>query len=438
MNKKIRILALVIVVLLLVSCNVNTSQVDNSEKPISSLTTEVITTTVPETSTKPNETTTKVITTTTITTTTNVTSVPVLTPTPVPSKIPFEKINKDIPIIKGIYLSEYNVASRSQLDRWIKLANETEVNAFVINVKNDLGMLTYDSQNELALSNNAVSPMFNVKVLTDELRSNDIYSIARIVCFKDSIMGEANESWTLKKSDGTNWLGASGGGVYTTWLDVSNEEVSKYIVDIAREVLEKGFDEVQFDYIRFPGNKSDIDYSSFTEPREYYVTKFANYAVEQLNEYIVSVDIFGIVCLDSNDLGGIGQTLASFGNNVDVISPMIYPSHYANSSNRTMGNGIGSIIDGNLYEKPDLDPYGVVYDTLMVAKSKMDQVDNYQAIMRPYIQGFNATYLPEGYWMDYGAEQFKLQIQAIYDAGFESWIFWDASPSYTNDLFNSK
>jgi hypothetical protein len=102
-----------------------------------------------------------------------------------------------------------------------------------------------------------------------------------------------------------------------------------------------------------------------------------------------------------------------------------------------MGNGVGSNISGTLYERPDLDPYGVVYDTLMAATKKMEAVETYKATMRPFLQGFTASYLPPGYWMEYGAEQFRQQIQAVYDAGYDSWIFWDASPSYTPDLFNT-
>ncbi|MFO7611177.1 MAG: putative glycoside hydrolase, partial [Clostridia bacterium] len=112
--------------------------------------------------------------------------------------------------------------------------------------------------------------------------------------------------------------------------------------------------------------------------------------------------------------------------------------HYANSSNSTMGNGVGSIINGNLYEKPDLEPYGVVYDTLVMARKKIESAEDHKAIMRPFLQGFTASYLPNGYWTEYDAEKFRLQIQAVYDAGYDSWIFWDSSPSYTTDLFYSE
>lgn len=351
------------------------------------------------------------------------------TTSPWPSSPP--KDLKDIPVVKGIYLSEGNVSDRAKLDKWINFTKETEINTFVINVKNDSGYIVYDSKNETALAHGAVTSMYNVKNLTDELHANGIYAIARVVCFKDEIMGSSNPDWALKKTDGTSYKENS----TTTWMSIANEEAGKYLVEIAKEVLEKGFDEVQFDYIRFPGNGHDVDYSNLTESREYYVHKFVTYATEQLAGYPISVDIFGITCIESYDAGGIGQSLSVFNNNIDVISPMIYPSHYANSSTRTMGNGIGSRINGNLYEKPDLEPYGVVYDTLSVASDKMSKIEGYTATMRPYLQGFTASYLPDGFWTEYDAEKFQAQIQAVYDAGFDSWIFWDSSPSYPISYF---
>ncbi len=365
------------------------------------------------------------------------TTSPSTQPTPTPSMVPGNPDVKEIPVVRGIYLSESHISNRTRFETWLSLAEETQINTFVINVKNDSGYLVYDSQNQTAAAAGAIAPAFNVKALTDELHEHGIYAIARIVCFKDDVMGEFNSDWALKKNDGTNYREITNSGA-TTWMDISNVDAGNYIVEIAREVLDKGFDEVQFDYIRFPGNGHDVDYSNLTESREFYVQRFINYASSELSDHILSADIFGITCIESYDAGGIGQSLSVFSSNVDVISPMIYPSHYANSSKSTMGNGVGSIINGNLYEKPDLDPYGVVYDTLALAASKMAKIENFKATMRPYIQGFTASYLPNGYWTDYDSEKFQLQMQAVYDAGFDSWIIWDSSPSYTKELIDGE
>ena len=444
MKRFIQILALVTAVFMLVSCtngnNTETSQ-GPSETPLVSQSPSETPSPEPTSEPTPEPTPTA---TPTPTTTPEPTPTPTPTPepspsqspepTPTPSMVPGNPEAKDVPVVRGIYLSESHVSNRTRFENWLKLAEETEINAFVINVKNDSGFLVYDSQNETAAAMGAIAPAFNVKNLTDELHENGIYAIARIVCFKDDVLGKNHPDWALKLKDGSPYVERSGGGE-TTWVDASVVEIGEYLVEVAKEVLEKGFDEVQFDYIRFPGNSHGIDYSHLTEERSFYVERFVNYASSELSDHIISADIFGITCIESYDAGGIGQSLSVFSQNVDVISPMIYPSHYANSSNSTMGNGVGSIINGNLYEKPDLDPYGVVFDTLAVATYKMNQEENFKATMRPFIQGFTATYLPTGYWAEYDAEKFRQQIQAVYDAGYDSWIFWDSSPSYPFSYF---
>lgn len=435
MKKILSIISILVLVSMLASCNENGVGENNSPTPSTSPFTTSEPTKTPGATSLPTPSNTPVETvepTQSPTASPGPTATQTPTGSPVPSTTPKEA--KDIPVVKGIYLSEGNVSDRSKLDKWIQFANDTEINAFVINVKNDSGYIVYDSQNETAIANNAIRSMFNVKNLTDELHENGIYAIARIVCFKDEVTGSQNPDWMLKKADGTPYkettLSSS-----VTWMSVANEEACNYLIEIAREVLDKGFDEVQFDYVRFPGNSHGIDYSNLTEPREYYVDRFLTNASEQLADHVISADIFGITCIESYDAGGIGQSISIFQDNIDVISPMIYPSHYANSSKRTMGNGIGSNINGILFEKPDLDPYGVVYNTLAVAANKISKIEGYRATMRPYLQGFTASYLPDGYWTEYGAEEFQAQIQAVYDAGYDSWIFWDSSPSYPMSYF---
>lgn len=447
MKKFLSIIAIIIMISMIVSCGANNSEETNAPVLTGSPVETIEPSETPVVSTEPTPTATPEITqeptaepsptiepTAEPTPEPTVEPTPVPTVTPVPTPIPGSTEQKDIPVVKGIYLSEGHVADRTKLDKWIQFTKDTEVNAFVINVKNDSGYIVYNSQNETAKAAGAIAPAFNAEQLVQELHDNDIYAIARVVCFKDEIMGSTKPEWTLTKTDGTPYKEVTYSSS-TTWMSIANEDAGKYLVEIAREVLEKGFDEVQFDYVRFPGNGHGIDYTNLSEPREYYVDKFVSYAASELSDYILSADIFGITCVESYDAGGIGQSISIFNDNIDVISPMIYPSHYANSSTRTMGNGIGSIINGNLYEKPDLDPYGVVYDTLAIAADKISKIDGYKATMRPYLQGFTATYLPTDYWTEYGAEKFQAQIQAVYDAGYTSWIFWDSSPSYPISYF---
>ncbi|MHB8061510.1 MAG: putative glycoside hydrolase, partial [Ruminiclostridium sp.] len=126
------------------------------------------------------------------------------------------------------------------------------------------------------------------------------------------------------------------------------------------------------------------------------------------------------------------------GKNIYCISPMIYPSHYANASHGIMGNGVGQDINGITFTKPDLEPYKVMYNALLSAKTKISAVPKYKAKVRPYIQAFTAKYLTNGYYQTYGVQQIKDQIKAVYDAGYEEWILWDSSNKYQEAYFNKK
>lgn len=150
---------------------------------------------------------------------------------------------------------------------------------------------------------------------------------------------------------------------------------------------------------------------------------------------VLSADIFGMPLISSRDYGEIGQTLETIGWSLDYICPMIYPSHFANNSKGTMGNGVGQTINGIKFTHPDLKPYDVVYNTLIVGKSRIEKVEGYNLNVRPYIQGFTASYLPEGYYMTYGVEAYRAQIQAVYDAGYDEWIFWNSPNSYVESAF---
>ena len=118
---------------------------------------------------------------------------------------------------------------------------------------------------------------------------------------------------------------------------------------------------------------------------------------------------------------------------------MIYPSHYANNAKKgVMANGVGQKINGVSFTKPDLEPYKVVYNALLSAKTKTSSVTGYKAKIRPYIQAFTAKYLPAGYFQVYGPEQIKQQIKAVYDAGYQEWILWDPRNNYQESYFQKE
>ena len=184
---------------------------------------------------------------------------------------------------------------------------------------------------------------------------------------------------------------------------------------------------IQFDYVRFPdGTRSKMDFGKTDFVKHEVINNFLSYARKEIPENIpLSADIFGIVCVSPEDREDIGQYLELIGKDLDYISPMTYPSLYAR----------GQIVNGIKFPDPDLEPHSVVYNTLLVAKDRLSQVEDYKAGVRPYLQGYTGSWLPEGLYQTYGAEQYRQQIQAVYDAGYEQWIFWNSNNIYEPDAF---
>lgn len=324
---------------------------------------------------------------------------------------------------KGLYLTGSSAASR--LDHYIELANTTEINSYVIDVKDDYGIVSYDSKVPLASEIGAIEKLFDVDKLIKKLHDNNIYAIARIVCFKDPILAKAKPEMAIK---------SPGGGLYVhnkmNWVNPYNKDAWQYNIDLAKEVLAKGFDEVQFDYIRFPdGKKSQMVFDG-KDDRELYqvVNDYLAYARKELPNAILAGDVFAIILESPGDTEGIGQYFEHVGENLDYLCPMAYPSHYAN----------GQIINNVKFSKPDLDPYGVIKNTLLKAKARYEKVEGHKPILRTYLQDFTATWIGSGNWQYYEDAQVRQQIQAVYDAGYEEWFLWDPMNKYREGAFKKE
>ncbi|NLX63250.1 MAG: hypothetical protein GX022_00495 [Clostridiaceae bacterium] len=370
---------------------------------------------------------------------------PTPTPTPIPEPTPINGITpypeiegdrrststKTLPPIKALYLNSTSV--RNNLDHYIDLANRTEINAYVIDIKNDAGIIMYDSDIDVVNKAKADTPGFDIRTVTKKLHDNGIYVIARLVTFKDSTMTTYNPDLAIKKENGEVW--ESG----TKWLDPTKKECWDYILSIAQEAVNFGFDEIQFDYIRFPETSLYTYKMDFApgQSRSGAIENFIRYMRINLPpETVLSADIFGMPMIATKDYGEIGQTLETIGKSLDYICPMIYPSHYANAAPKgLMANGVGQTINGIKFTHPDLKPYEVVYNTLMVGKNRIEKIPGYNLNVRPYIQGFTLDTLPSGYWQNYGVEEYQAQIKAVYDAGYDEWIFWNARNTYVEAAF---
>ncbi|MCX7774120.1 MAG: putative glycoside hydrolase, partial [Clostridia bacterium] len=284
----------------------------------------------------------------------------------------------------------------------------------------------------------ADTPGFDIREVTKKLHDNGIMVIARMVTFKDSTMTKYSPELAIKTETGDVFKQKDSGG-YSMWLDASNPKAWEYIASVAKEAVQFGFDEIQFDYIRFPETtlyKYQINLQS-GEERHNAIEGFIRYVRNALPpDTILSADIFGMPLIASKDYGQIGQTLETIGMSLDSVNPMIYPSHFANNAQKgAMSNKVGQTINGINFTHPDLKPYEVVYNTLLVGKNRIDKKEGYNLNMRPYIQGFTASYLPSGYWMKYGVDQYRAQIKAVYDAGYKEWIFWNSPNDYVEAAF---
>lgn len=335
------------------------------------------------------------------------------------------KINKP-EAVKAIYLTGWSAGSKEKLESLISIAQNTEINSFVVDIKDDDGLVSYASNIPAVREINAFSHKYNIDKLIPKLHDNGIYVIGRLVCFKDPVLSSKRPDLAVKNTSGGLWKD----NFKMTWLDPYNKTSWPYLIEIAKEALTKGFDEIQFDYVRFPndGDKKAMVFNTTDKKKYEVINEFLAYAKSELPGAIISADVFGIICESPKDTEDIGQYLELIGKDIEYISPMVYPSHYA----------FGQIVNKVAFQKPDLDPYGVVYNSLVKAKNRISAVEEYKADVRPYLQGFTASWLRSGNYQTYGAKQIREQIKAVYDAGYTEWIIWDPANKYPIEAFEKE
>lgn len=327
---------------------------------------------------------------------------------------------KERPKVKGIYVTG-NVAGSERIKDLIALVDATELNTMVIDVKNDEGEITWKMEtSSVQAMGNGVAYIKDIHALMTVLKQHNIYTIARIICFKDPVFAQNHIDCALKKPDGGFVTDAYG----LAWVNPYQEAVWNYLTEIALAAADVGFDEVQFDYVRFPigsdADAADYGVDRMTVTKEQAISGFLSYACERLHEkgVVVTADVFGTVIGSETDIERVGQNYAALGNVVDVLSPMVYPSHY--------GPGVFG------FDVPDAHPYDTVYQALLLSQEALKQNTEDQSqstvIVRPWLQSFTATWV-KGH-ISYGEKELQEQIQAVYDAGYEEWILWNATCRY--------
>lgn len=330
--------------------------------------------------------------------------------------------------VKGVYVTAHS-AGGDRMDYLTNLMNSTELNAMVIDVKDDYGNITLELDTDNEMIKEHTFEMFESEEVMTIMEENDIYPIARIVVFKDTLLAHDRPDLSFTNSDGSVWTNNNGDGFVNPYL----KEVWDYNLEVAIEVAKLGFKEIQFDYVRFPEGfelidrevsyghgeygSDDVDVISM-EYRNQAVTDFVAYAREKLQPYgvDVSVDIFGYAAV-VRETPGIGQSFPGIAKEVDVISSMIYPSHWG---------------PGNLgVEIPDLDPYNVVYNYAEVENEIMEELGEDAPVSRPWIQDFTASYLGAGYFKPYGAQEVTDQVRALHENGIDEFLLWNAGNTYS-------
>jgi hypothetical protein len=331
-------------------------------------------------------------------------------PAPLPAS---ERVPKPASV-RGLYLNAWAAGSPRKLTRLIDVANRTEINTFVIDVKEG-GEVSYRSSLPIVAEIGSDRQYIrDIRGVLARLRENGIYPIARIVVFKDKVAAQAKPAWAVVKADSSLWYDHYG----DVWVDSYNREVWDYNIAIAREAIELGFSEVQWDYVRFPDvprsyMRTAVWPAAAGRTKEDAIREFLAYSRAQLADLGVPVtaDVFGLT-VSANDDMGIGQLWAKMVDATDALLPMVYPSHFAKGS-----YGIG---------QPNAAPYEIIRTSMAHALKRTQGVANAAAI-RPWLQDF--TLGPPRY----GPYHVRRQIDAVYDAGLDEWILWNPGSNYTVD-----
>ena len=312
--------------------------------------------------------------------------------------------------LRGLYITGWTAGS-SRFNELLKIAKENDINAFVIDIKDATGYLSYKSDIPLAgeIGSNS-GKIASLQVIASKCIKNNIFPIARIVVFKDPVLAKHKKDIVVRKANGEIYYDTSG----LPWVDPYSKIVWNYNISVAKDAISAGFREIQFDYVRFPAvpNSLKLIYPANRNdlPKSDNTANFLQFASQNIHKYGVKVeaDVFGLVLTNKEDLG-IGQNLEKMAKYVDYICPMVYPSHYWSGS-------FG-------YSDPDANPYGVIDHALKDGIKRLAEVHS-KCKLIPYLQDFSLYH-------HYGKEQILLEKKAVYDNGIKSWFIWNAANVYT-------
>jgi hypothetical protein len=311
---------------------------------------------------------------------------------------------------RAVYLSFWGVSSAAVREPVLRLVSTTPVNAVVIDIKGDLGYVSYRTSSPIAVQIGSVRTVTirDIRALIERLHAEGIYVIGRIVTFKDNVLAPAEPALQVRL-DGKLWRDHEG----LAWCDPFQKKVWDYNINLAVDAAKSGFDEIQFDYVRFPDAKGlQFSKESTEESRSNTITAFLAEARRQLTPYNVflSADVFGYICWNKTDTG-IGQKIEDLRNVLDYISPMLYPS--------------GFLFGIPKYRNPVAHSYEIVRLSLDKARERtgLDPIR-----FRPWLQGF-ADYAFDK--RQFGSAEIQAQIKAAQSFGSDGWALWNPRNSYS-------
>ncbi len=342
--------------------------------------------------------------------------------------VPPQKLENPPQIIKAVYVTAYSAGSNSYLDYLDSLIDSTEINAVVIDVKGSNGYVSYDSGAEDVKNYNLSNKVIrNIDNLVNHFHSKNVYIIGRIAVFEDPVFAKARPELAVYDKDRTAvspepgqrvlWQDVNG----LSWMDPASKDVWDYNISLAEDAFYHGFDEINFDYIRFPsdGNAEAMGFPVWQENTLMADTikNFFEYIRQNLPNEKISADLFGLTTVNTDDMG-IGQILENALESFDYVCPMIYPSHYENGF-------IG-------YENPAEHPYEVIRYSMNSAVYKKENLLPTQANLakfRPWLQDFDMG-------AEYTADMIKQEIKAVEDAlqqDYAGFMIWNPKNIYTKE-----
>jgi len=346
-------------------------------------------------------------------------------PGSVPSTIKLEPFYS-----KALYVTAAVASNHDLMMRFFDTIDKTELNAIVIDLKSDLrddlGLIYYNSQVPIVKEIGSARDIVDLPGLLAEAKKRGIYTIARVAIFShDNVLAEAKPEWAAKDgSTGGVFADYPGPGIHYDWLDPWNRNVWDYNIQLAVEAAHMGFDEINYDYIRFPSLEfaaADKDRLQLSKPGATDEEKFAN-IVEMLKQSqtaingagaLLSVDVFGVAAWQPSPL--IGQDISRMGEWADYVCPMVYPSHF-------WPGAAG-------FDNPAQHPYEIILQSMQFGEK---QLDGKRAKLRPWLQDFTLTWVPKDQIVEYGPNEVRAQIKAMEDFGHAAgWLLYDSANQYT-------